>query len=115
MALAVNRLQEIAGGWVLVRQNEIVAEVRYEIGGLMTARSAEELDREMQHLYLAAEKIEWMYEPSATKVWKPGFPEALIFATLTCSPWRWVLVAPSENAPSGFVNVQTGASHPVVW
>ena len=37
---AVNRLQEIGGGWVLVHRGEIVGEVRYEIGGLMTARGA---------------------------------------------------------------------------
>jgi adenine deaminase len=36
-------------------------------------------------------------------------------ATLTCSPWRWVLVAPSPLAPEGFVNVRTGATHPIVW
>ena len=36
-------------------------------------------------------------------------------ATLTCSPWRWVLVAPSKLAPEGFVNVQTGETHKVVW
>ncbi|MDF2799055.1 MAG: Adenine deaminase, partial [Devosia sp.] len=44
-----------------------------------------------------------------------GFPERLAFATLTCAPWRWVLVAPSPLAPQGFVNVATGATHPVVW
>ena len=49
-----------------------------------------------------------MYKPSALNLWKPGFPEFLKFATLTCSPWRWVLVAPSKLAPEGFVNVQTG-------
>ena len=89
-----------------------MAEVRYEIGCLMTARPAEELDRDMQQLYSAAEKIDWMYEPSVTKIWKPGFPETLIFATLI---WRWVFVAPSDRVPSGLVNVNTGQSHPVVW
>ena len=48
-------------------------------------------------------------------LWKPGFPELLKFATLTCSPWRWVLVAPTEAVPEGFVNVQTGEQHKVVW
>lgn len=115
MATAVNRLQEIGGGWALVHGGKLAADVRYEAGGLMTARPAEELDAEMQRFYRAAEPIEWMYEPSVTPVWKPGFPESLIFATLTCAPWRWVLVAPSDRAPNGFVNVQTGEMHPVVW
>jgi adenine deaminase len=115
MAKAVNRLQEIDGGWVLVHRGEVVAEMRFEIGGLMTARSAEAFDTDMQAFYRAAEKVEWMYKPSALNLWKPGFPEFLKFATLTCSPWRWVLVAPSELAPEGFVNVQTGEQHKVVW
>jgi len=115
MAKAVNRLQEIDGGWVLVHKGEIVAEARLEVGGLMTARTAEDFDREMQAFYAAAAKVEWMYKPTALNLWKPGFPEFLKFATLSCSPWRWVLVAPSTLAPEGFVNVQTGATHKVVW
>jgi len=115
MAKAVNRLQEIDGGWVLVHRGEIAGEVRYEIAGLMTARDAETLDAEMQAFYRAAEQVTWMYKPSALNLWKPGFPEFLIFATLTCSPWRWVLVAPSNLAPEGFVNVQTGETHKIVW
>jgi adenine deaminase len=115
MAKAVNRLQEIDGGWVLVHRGQVVAEMRFEIGGLMTARSAEDFDRDMQAFYGAAEQVEWMYRPSALNLWKPGFPEFLKFATLTCAPWRWVLVAPSEPAPEGFVNVQTGEQHKVVW
>jgi len=59
--------------------------------------------------------VEWMYRPGGDNLWKPGFPEHLKFATLTCSPWRWVLVAPTEACPGGFVNVQTGEQHKVVW
>ncbi len=115
MARAVNRLQEIDGGWVLVHRGEVVAEMRFEVGGLMTARPAEDYDRDMQAFYAAAARVEWMYLAGGDNLWKPGFPEHLKFATLTCSPWRWVLVAPSEACPEGFVNVQTGAQHPVVW
>ena len=115
MAMAVNRLQEIDGGWVLVHRGEVTAEMRFEIGGLMTARTAEEFDRDWQTFLAAAAKVTWRYKPSALNLWKPGFPEFLKFATLTCSPWRWVLVAPSKLAPNGFVNVQTGETHPVVW
>jgi len=115
MAKAVNRLQEIDGGWVLVHRGEVVAEMRFEIGGLMTARPAEDYDRDMKAFYAAAEKVEWMYRPGGDNLWKPGIPEHLKFATLTCSPWRWVLVAPTEACPEGFVNVQTGEQHKVVW
>ena len=115
MAIAVNRLKEISGGWVLVHRGKVAAEVRYEVAGLMTCRPAAELDKEMQTFYAEAAKIDWMYEASAESLWTPGFPEFLKFATLTCSPWRWVLVAPCERAPEGFVNVQTGETHPIVW
>jgi adenine deaminase len=115
MAKAVNRLQEIDGGWVLVHKGEVAAEIRFEVAGLMTARPAEAFDTDMQAFLKRAEDVTWMYQPAAMNRWKPGFPEFLIFATLTCSPWRWVLVAPSRLAPNGFVNVQTGQTHPIAW
>ena len=108
-------LAEIAGGWVLVHKGEVVAEVRLEIAGLMTARPAEAFDIDMKKFLARAEEVDWVYAPAAMNRWKPGFPEFLIFATLTCSPWRWVLVAPSELCPEGFVNVQTGETHRIVW
>ncbi len=115
MAKAVNALVETQGGWALVRGGKLVATVRFEIGGLMSCRPAEEVDAEMQRLYAEAREVEWMYEPTFRPRWHPGFPERLMFATLTCAPWTWVLVAPCEQAPEGFVNVQTGETHPVVW
>nr|WP_236898046.1 adenine deaminase C-terminal domain-containing protein [Devosia sp. SL43] len=115
MAKAVNALRETQGGWALVTRGKLVATVRYEVGGLMTCRPAHELDAEMQTLYREGASVEWMYEPTFSPRWWPGFPERLAFATLTCAPWRWVLVAPSPLAPEGFVNVATGETHPVVW
>lgn len=114
MAQVVNQIAAQQGGWVLVRGGEVVATVRFEVGGLMTSRPAAELDAEMQHLYREGEKVDWIFEDSHPR-WYPGFPERFMFATLTCAPWRWVLVAPSEEVPEGLVNVQTGAVHPVVW
>lgn len=115
MAKAVNAVAANDGGWALVHDGEVVATVRYEVAGLMSCRPAEALHDEMQQLYAAGEKIDWMYEPTFQARWSPGFPERLAFATLTCAPWRWVLVAPSDYAPQGFVNVQTGETHPVVF
>ncbi|MFB9947990.1 adenine deaminase [Rhizobium puerariae] len=115
MAKAVNAVADNDGGWALVREGEVVARVRYEVAGLMSCRPAGELHEEMQALYAEGEKVEWMYEPTFQPRWFPGFPERLAFATLTCAPWRWVLVAPSDYAPQGLVNVQTGETHPVVF
>lgn len=115
MALAVNAIAEMQGGWALVDRGRVTATVRYEVGGLMTCRPPEALHEEMQALHKAGEAIEWMYEPTYSPRWWPGFPERLAFATLTCAPWRWVLVAPGPLAPQGFVNVQSGKTHPIVW
>lgn len=99
----------------MVSGGKVLARVHYEVGGLMTCRPPEALEAEMAELYRQGEKIDWMYEPTFSPRWWPGFPERLAFATLTCSPWRWVLVAPSPLAPEGFVNVETGETHPIVW
>ena len=115
MARVANEIAAQQGGWVLVSGGEVRARVRYEVGGLMTARPAEALDAEWRAFRAEADRIDWMYEPSFSPRWYPGFPERLQFATLTCAPWRWVLVAPNPAAPTGLVNVATGESHPVVW
>ena len=114
MAQVVNQIAAQQGGWAMVREGELVAPVRFEVGGLMTCRPAAELDADMQHLYREGEKVDWMFEYSHPR-WYAGFPERLLFATLTCAPFRWVLVAPCEEAPNGFINVQTGQTHPLVW
>ncbi|SDW45911.1 adenine deaminase [Roseicitreum antarcticum] len=115
MAQVVNKIRDNQGGWALATGGRIVADVRYEVGGLMTNRPAPDLDAEMAHLLAEGAKIDWLYEPTFSPRWFPGFPERLQFATLTCAPWRWVLVAPTQAVPQGFVNVQTGQTHPVVW
>ncbi|WP_417308900.1 adenine deaminase [Devosia sp.] len=115
MAMAVNALSETGGGWALVREGKLVATVRYEIAGLMSCRPAEGLAAEMDALYAEAAEMEWLYEPSFHPRWLPGFPERLGFATLTCAPWHWNLVAPNDLAPEGLVDIQTGRTHKVVW
>ncbi|MEM8728647.1 MAG: adenine deaminase C-terminal domain-containing protein, partial [Pseudomonadota bacterium] len=115
MALVANQIIDQQGGWALATGGRIQATVRYEIGGLMTARPAEALDAEWRSFRDTADRLDWQFEPSSSPRWGPGFPERLQFATLTCAPWRWVLVAPNPAAPTGLVNVATGESHPVVW
>lgn len=107
MALAINKLAEMQGGWVLVNNGLITATVSFEIGGLMTARPAEVLAAELKELWRQADKMEWHGSQ--------GFPRLMIFATLTCTPWHWVLVVPQPGFPNGFVNVTTGETHPIVW
>ncbi len=46
---------------------------------------------------------------------EPGVPKRMIAGFLTCTPWHWVLMAPSKQAPQGLIDVTTGRTHDVVW
>ena len=106
MALAINELAKLGGGWVLVREGKVAARVSYEVGGLMSARPPEVVAAETEELYRQGDTMKWIGEP--------GIPKRMIFALITCAPFTWVLVAPYEGNPGGIVNVQTGQAFPVV-
>ncbi|MFV8816328.1 adenine deaminase [Haliea sp. E17] len=107
MALAVQTVAEMHGGWALVKEGKVVARVELDIAGLMTSRPVAEVGAEMEALFAAADEMEW--------IGAPGLPERMRFAFLTATPWKWQLVAPYEGNPGGFVNVTTGETHAVVW
>jgi adenine deaminase len=115
MALAANTVAAMQGGWALVRDRVVLATVRLEVAGLMSARPAGAVAAEFAALAKAGEGIDWHWEPTFSPRWHAGMPMRLQYATLTCAPWRWVLVAPTPQVPQGLVNVATGAVHPVVW
>ncbi|NHN84536.1 amidohydrolase family protein [Acetobacter musti] len=107
MATAVNRIEQLRGGIVLVDHGKITAEMQLEIGGLMTSRPVKPAAADMEHLYSAADSMEWIGEP--------GFPRRVIFAMITCSPFTWRLVVPYPGNPGGLVLLQTGQTMPTVW
>ena len=107
MARAVNRIAEIKGGIVLVDRGQVTAEMRLEIGGLMTSRPIAEAAAGVEQLYAKADALEW--------IGNPGFPRWVIFAMITCSPFTWRLVVPYPGNPSGLVLLQTGKTMPIVW
>jgi len=107
MAVAVNRIAELKGGIVLVDHGKVTAEMRLEIGGLMTSRPIADAAASMDDLYAKSDALEW--------IGSPGFPRRVIFAMITCSPFTWRLVVPYPGNPSGLVLLQTGETKPVVW
>ena len=107
MAKAANAVAELQGGWALVHNGEVVATVALDIAGLVTARPVAEVAAEVEALFAAADKMEWINNT--------GLPERMRFAFLTASPWRWQLVAPYEGNPQGLVNVTNGKTHPIIW
>jgi adenine deaminase len=107
MATAVNRIAELKGGIVLVDHGKVTAEMRLEIGGLMTSRPIADAAASMDDLYAKSDALEW--------IGSPGFPRRVIFAMITCSPFTWRLVVPYPGNPSGLVLLQTGETKPIVW
>jgi adenine deaminase len=107
MAVAVNRISEINGGIVLVNDGKVIAEMRLEIGGLMTSRPIAAAAASMEDLYAKGDAMEW--------IGSPGFPRRVLFAMITCSPFTWRLVVPYPGNPSGLVLLQTGETKPIVW
>ena len=107
MALAVNTVGDMQGGWALVSGGEVVATVTLEVAGLVSQRSVKEVGAEVESLFAAADKMDWIGDP--------GLPERMRFAFLTASPWKWQLVAPYADNPGGLVNITTGETHPVAW
>ena len=107
MALAVNRIAEINGGIVLVDRGKVTAEMRLEIGGLMTSRPVADAAASMEDLYAKSDALDW--------IGSPGFPRRVIFAMITCSPFTWRLVVPYPGNPGGLVLLQTGKTMPIVW
>jgi len=107
MAVAVNRIQALKGGIVLVNDGKVTAEMKLEVGGLMTHRPIAEAAASMEDLYAKSDALEW--------IGQPGFPQRIIFAMITCSPFTWRLVVPYPGNPSGLVLLQTGQTMPTVW
>lgn len=107
MATAVNRIEDLKGGIVLVDRGKVAAQMPLEIGGLMTSRPIEAAAASMNDLYAKSDSMEW--------IGSPGFPSYVIFAMITCSPFTWRLVVPYPGNPSGLVLLQTGRTMPTIW
>jgi adenine deaminase len=118
MALAVNAMAEMDGGYVLVREGKVVATLRLEIGGLMTARTAEAFSENLLQFREEMKAIEWIYEGDYMArdfLGVEQVTEALIYGFLSCPPWVWVQMPPTDAVPEGLVNIRDGRTNPVVW
>ncbi len=57
MALAVNRLIELGGGFVVADEGRITAELALPLAGLMSLKSFEEVSHDLHHLRDAARDL----------------------------------------------------------
>jgi adenine deaminase len=119
MALAVNTMAEMDGGYVLVHAGKVVSTLRLEVGGLMTARSAEAFSENLLQMRAEMDKLQWLEKG---RHWILDFlgvnyiTEVMIYGFLTCPPWHWIMVPPTDEVPDGFIiNNRTMKKQPVVW
>jgi adenine deaminase len=118
MALAVNTMAANDGGYILVREGKVVSTLRLEIGGLMTARPAEVFADNLLQMRAEMDKMEWL---EGARHWNQDIlgvdhlTELLIYGFLTCPPWYWTLIPPTDTVPEGFINIRTGETHPIIW
>lgn len=103
MAIAANRCAAIEGGFVLVSNGTVVAELPLPIGGLMSdddpARVAEGLR--------TIDRVARDFGPSAPLADHPT--DRLTFMNLTCDPWKYSLT------DLGLFNLETQRRMPVVF
>lgn len=113
MAQVVNQIRRQQGGWALVRDNTVLATVRYEVGGLMTARPAEALDADMQELYAQARTIEWMHEPPIPKTGRRVFPSGCALQRLPARRGGGCWWPPTPACPKGLLMFRPGRHTPL--
>ena len=106
MAIAVNRIAKLQGGIVIVRANQVAAEVKMEIGGLMADRPPQVVATELEKMYEVADQMKWSGSP--------GFPHRIRYCMITCTPYTWRLVIPYDGNPGGLVNLANGETFPIV-
>ena len=118
MALAVNTMASMNGGFVVVREGKVVSTLQLEIGGLMTARSAEaftenllQMRSQMDQMELLEGERHWYQDVMSAD----HMTEMLIYGFLSCPPWFWIMVPSTDAVPEGLINNRTGQTHPVVW
>jgi adenine deaminase len=108
MALAVNRVAEIGGGFVVVADGQVKAEVRLPVTGLMSNEEPEHLLALMENMRAASESLEWTgLEFSQERVRPPT--DLMTFWFLTPAPWQWNLTT------RGLFDLITGEKLEPVW
>ncbi len=103
MARAVNRVAEMGGGIVVVRDGAVKAEIPLPIAGLMTDKPLPEVITRLDKVNEEAAKL----APGKLLGSNPVDTQTFIF--LTCYPWGIVLT------DKGLINVRNGQPVPAAW
>jgi adenine deaminase len=108
MALAVNRVAEIGGGFVVVADGQVQAEVRLPVTGLMSNEEPERLLAQMEEMRAASESLKWTGLEFANERVRPP-TDLMTFWFLTPAPWQWNLTT------RGLFDLITGEKLAPVW
>ena len=103
MAFAANRCAELQGGFVIVRDGKVLAELALPIAGLMTHEAPESVAAKIKLL----DRIANQFQPVPALAGHTT--DLLTFMNLTCDPWKYSLT------DLGLFNVETQEKMPVVF
>lgn len=103
MAVAANRCAAIEGGYVIVKDGKIIAELALPIAGLMSDADPTEVADKIRRL----DRIAKEFHPAASLAQHPT--DQITFMNLTCDPWKYSLT------DLGLFNVETQQRMPVVF
>jgi adenine deaminase len=103
MAMAANRCAAIEGGYVIVRNGRILAELPLPVAGLMSDDDPAGVAAKIRTLDRVAADL----HPVAALADHPT--DRITFMNLTCDPWKYSL------SDLGLFNVETGQRMPAVF
>jgi len=103
MAVAANRCAAIEGGFVIVKDGKVLAELALPIAGLMSDADPIEVADKLRRL----DKIAGEFHPAPSLADHPT--DKITFMNLTCDPWKYSLTN------LGLFNLETQQRMPVVF
>jgi adenine deaminase len=103
MAVAANRCAAIEGGYVIVKDGKVLAELALPIAGLMSDDDPVAVAERIRRL----DKLATELHPAPSLAEHPT--DQITFMNLTCDPWKYSLT------DLGLFNVQTQERMPVVF
>ena len=110
MALAVNRIRENQGGYVVVRNGQILGEIALPVAGIMSDQSFEDVSRDLQNLRQASQKIGSSHEDPTTML---AFLSLSVIPALKLTDFGLVRFAPPEDEGPVLIHDQRALrSHP---
>ena len=111
MAVAVNRIRENQGGYVVAREGKILGEVALPIAGLMSERQFEDVAKELQRLRQAAHELGSAIEDPTMVL---AFLPLCVVPTLKLTDFGLVRFAPPQDEAPVLIDDQRSTRLPTI-